>query len=167
MKPIISVLAALLVAACAAYGGRGLIPASSGLADVVRVMGEPAMRWQDPDGSVQLAYPRGPAGFHTFMVRIGPDGKLQGIENVLDTKGFAKITPGMTEDQVLKILGPSYPAWTSYFSARDERVWQWRYCDDRNIAGHFSVLFNAGAARVRTTMSIPESCGLAYCSCSK
>ena len=89
------------------------------------------------------------------------------IENVLDTKGFAQIRPGMTEDQVLKILGPSYPAWTSYFSARDERVWQWRYCDDRNIAGHFSVLFNDSARRVRTTMSVPESCGLAYCSCSK
>ena len=31
-------------------------------------MGAPAMRWREADGGERLAYPRGPAGFHTYMV---------------------------------------------------------------------------------------------------
>lgn len=64
-------------------------------------MGNPAVRWQDPDGSQQLAYPR---GIHTFMVRTGPDGKMQSIENVMGMKTFVRIRPGMTKSQVLRIL---------------------------------------------------------------
>lgn len=167
MKRLFPLLAASLLAACAAYSGHGLVPGSAELDEVVRVMGERAMRWREADGSVQLAYPRGPAGFHTFMARLSPDGKLQGIENVLDAKGFARIRPGMTEAEVLKTLGPPFPAWTSYFKARDEPVWQWRYCDAWNTAAHFSVLFDGSSRTVRTSMSISESCALTYCSCSK
>jgi len=167
MRSIIAVLAVLLVAACASYGGRGLVPGNAELADVVRVMGEPAMRWPEPDGSLQLAYPRGPVGFHTFMVRIGPGGKLQRIENVLETKGFVQIRPGMSEAQVLQVLGPPDPAWTGHFKARDERVWQWRYCDDYYNAAHFNVLFDATARTVRSSMSVSEQCGQANCACNK
>lgn len=53
--------AALLLGACAASSGRGLVPGSAGLAEVIGIMGESAMRWQDADASVELAYPRGPA----------------------------------------------------------------------------------------------------------
>ncbi|SBT04719.1 conserved hypothetical protein [Candidatus Accumulibacter aalborgensis] len=51
---------------------------------MVASMGEPAMVWKNPDGSEQLAYPRGPAGTQTFMAYVGPDGTLQRIEKVLD-----------------------------------------------------------------------------------
>jgi len=162
-----ALLAACLLAACAAYSGRGLMPGHAGIEDVRRVMGEPAMHWRDADGSLQLAYPRGPAGFHTFMVRIGPNGKLLGIENVLDSKGFVRIQPGMTEAQVLQTLGPPYPGWSAYFPARDERVWEWRYCDDWSNAAHFVVLFDGTARTVRSSMSVVEACGQAYCWCSK
>lgn len=167
MKLLIPVLVVAFLAACATYDGHGLMPGSAGVDEVTSVMGEPAMRWQEADGSLQLAYPRGPTGFHTFMVHIGPDRKLQRIENVLDNKGFAQIRPGIGEAQVLRILGPPYPAWTSYFPARDERVWEWRYCNEWNNAAHFAVLFDGASGAVRTTMSIPEACGQAYCACSK
>ena len=167
MKLLFPILAALLLGACAAYGGRGLAPGTAWLAEVIGVMGKPAMRWQNPDGSVQLAYPRGPAGYHTFMVRIGPDGKLKSVDNVLEYKGFAQIRPGMSEAQVLQVLGPPYPAWTSHFQARDERVWQWHYCDDWYNAAHFSVLFDATSRTVRTAMSVSEQCGQANCVCTK
>src|SRR3989338_4110607 len=106
MKLHIAILSALLLAACASYGGIGLKPGESNLEDVLRVMGNPAMRWQDPDGSQQLAYPR---GIHTFMVQIGADGRMQRIENVMGIKTFARISSGMTKNQVLRILGPSLP----------------------------------------------------------
>ena len=59
--------AVVLLAACAGYSGSNLKPGLSTLPEVVASMGEPALRWKDPDGGEQLAYPRGPAGTQTFM----------------------------------------------------------------------------------------------------
>ena len=70
------VFSALLIAACASYSGSNLKPGVSTLPEVVASMGEPAMVWKNPDGSQQLAYPRGPAGTQTFMAYVGPDEKL-------------------------------------------------------------------------------------------
>ncbi len=154
MKIFISILTTLLLTACAAYSGSGLRPGEARLEDVLRVMGEPAMRWQEPDGSQQLAYPR---GIHTFMVQIRPDGKMQGIENVMRMKTFVRIRPDMTKSEVLRILGPSLPSGTAYFKARDELVWEWRYCDDWNEKARFDVKFDGSKELVRSTQSLTES----------
>lgn len=123
MKSIFIFLTALLLCSCASYSGSNLAPGKASVEDVMRTMGEPAIRWQNPDGSLQLAYPRGPAGFNTFMVLVGQDQKLQHIEGVLNPKYFFLVQPGMTKDQVLRILGPSERSWTAYFKRRDELVW--------------------------------------------
>lgn len=157
MKRLIAIFSVLLLGGCAAYSGQGLKPGEDNLENVLRVMGPAAMRWQNPDGSAQLAYPRGPMGFHTFMVYLGPDGKLRRIENVLEEKTFARIQPGMTQEQVLRLLGPPFPGWTVYFKARDELVWEWRYCSLWNEASRFDVLFDNSQARVRSTMSLSEA----------
>jgi len=171
MKRWLVILASLLLAACAAYSGSGLKPGEAGLDDVLRVMGQPAMRWQDQDGSLQLSYPRGPLGVHSYMALIGPDGKLQGIANVMDPKTFARIRPGMTKDQVLRTLGPSEPSWTVYFKARNELVWEWRYCDEWNDTARFNVLFDGSKGTVRSTMSQTEAqmglCQESKCLCSR
>src|ERR1700756_5583165 len=109
---------------CASYSGRDLTPGQSTLQDVRASMGEPAMQWVAPDHSVQLSYPRGPAGLHSFMVYVDSSGRLQRIENVMDPASFYRIESGMTEEDVLRILGPSVPAWTQYFAARRELVWE-------------------------------------------
>jgi len=157
MKPIIALIIALLIAGCASHDGRGLKPGVSSLDDVIQLMGEPAMRWQEPDGSQRLAYPRGPAGFNTFMVTIGPDGRMISLNGVLNMKTFALIREGMTQEQVLRILGPSVAAWTIYFERRDELVWEWRYCDAWNEPARFDVLFDNTSKKVRSTQSYPES----------
>ena len=154
MKFFITILSAFLLVSCAAYSGAGLKPGESRLEDVLRIMGDPAMRWQEPDGSQQLAYPR---GIHTFMVQIGADGRMQRIENVMHMKIFARIHPGMTRSEVLRILGPSEPSATAYFKARDELVWEWRYCDEWNEPARFDVLFDGSKETVRSTMSRTES----------
>jgi hypothetical protein len=170
MKLWMAIFSALLLGACAAYSGYGLKPGEDRLEDVLRVMGQPAMRWQNADGSAQLAYPRGPMGFHTYMAYVGSDGKLRQIENVMDQKTFARIQAGMTKEQVLHILGPSFPSWTVYFKARDELVWEWRYCDAWNEAARFDVLFDNSKATVRSTMSLTEAqmgfCGEGGCLCA-
>lgn len=167
MKLWLALFSALLLCSCAAYDGHGLKLGVDRLENVVDVMGQPAMRWQNPDGSVQLAYPRGPMGFHTYMVHIGSDGKLQQIENVLDEKNLSRIQPGMTKEDVLHILGPSYDGWTAYFKARDELAWEWRYCNAWNAAARFDVLLDNSKGTVRKTMSRTESCGWGDCPCSR
>jgi hypothetical protein len=167
MRLFIPILSALLLVACAS-SGTSLKPGESSLKDVMRDMGSPAMQWQDPDGSRQLAYPR---GIYTFMVHISADGKMHNIENVLGTETFVRIRPDMTKSQVLRILGPSDPLETAYFKARDELVWEWRYCDEWNEPARFDVLFDGSKEVVRSTMSRTESqrglCGdEGHCICS-
>jgi len=160
---------ALLLAGCASYDGRGLAPGKAQLADVVQAMGEPARRWQDPDGALQFAYPHGPMGMHTYMVFLGPDGRLVRIANVLATESFAKVREGMSKAQVERQLGPSAAGWTVYFPRRDELVWEWRYCNDWSEIARFMVLFDATKETVRSTMSLTEAqlglCGKGRCVC--
>lgn len=142
-----------LLAGCSGYAGRGLQPGISSRDDVLAVMGQPAMRWKDADGSEQLAYPRGPDGPHTYMALIAPDGRLQRLENVLDQPWFARIAIGKSDQAtVLRLLGPPTPAWTAYYPARDELVWEWLFCDEIGHLARFDVLFDGASGLVRNTM---------------
>lgn len=148
----LAVCAVVLLSACAGYGGSNLRHGESTLSDVIASMGVPAMRWKDPDGRGQLAYPRGPEGTQTFMVFIGPDGRLERIEKVLDMAHFARIQNGKSDMAgVLRLLGPVPPQNVAYFKARDELVWSWLFCDAWSQQAYFDVLFDAKTGIVRTT----------------
>ncbi len=162
-------LAALLVS-CKTYLGYELMPGRDNLENILHVLGQPAMHWQNADGSQQLAFPRGPMGLNTYMVTIAADDKLQMIENVLAEKYFARIKPGMSQAEVLRIIGPSHPGWTAYFERRDELVWEWRYCNAWGETARFDVLFDNTLGTVRSSMSLTESqrglCGRdGHCGC--
>lgn len=164
---LVGMLAALM-AACAGYSGSNLKPGASTLPEIVASMGEPAMVWKNPDGSQQLAYPRGPAGTQTFMAYVGPDGKLQRIEGVLDMAHFAKIQEGMSKDEVLRIIGPSGALWTQTYSSSNTLAWTWLYCDTGSFQAFFDVMFDATTGIVKSTeqrpneqgrLGIPPTCG--------
>ena len=81
---------------------------------------------------------------------------------------FARIQPGMTQEQVLRLIGPPQPHWTQYFKARDELVWEWLFCDNWNQEAFFDVLFDGTSKLVRSTMQrqnlngwdgVPPGCG--------
>ena len=153
---------------CASYSGRGLQPGVSELPEIIATMGEPAMRWENKDGSKQLAYPRGPAGTQTFMVFVDSNGRLQNIEGVLTDKYFAQIIAGKSDaEAVLKLLGPPPPHRTTYFKARDELVWEWRICDNFSQMAFFNVLFDGTTGIVKSTLQIPDYSGfdgvVAFC----
>jgi len=156
-----ALLLPLLLGACAghfaAYSGTGLQAGVATREDVEAVMGNAVLRWQDADGSLQLAFPRGPLGLQTYMAYFGPDGRLQQIVNVLSSPHFASIRPGEDDQQrILRRLGPPNPQWTVYFEARDELVWEWRICDDWNRIARFNVLFDGHSGRVRSTLQQQE-----------
>lgn len=150
-------LLSLWLAACASYDGRGLEPGRADTAEAEALMGAPAVRWREADGGETLVYPRGPQGIHTWFLRFDAAGRLLQRENVLDMRHFARIRPDMTPDEVVRILGPSVAHWTIRYEARNELVWEWRYCDDWNEPARFNVLFDATTLRVRSTAAATEA----------
>jgi hypothetical protein len=156
LRHLLPLIAALLLTACAGYAGRRLQAGVSTEAEVRQEMGVPARQWDLPGGGRQLAYPRGPEGYHTFMVYLDAGGRFERTENVLDMAHFARIRAGMTEAEVLQLIGPPQPQWELYFAARDERVWEWRYCDSWREVARFSVLFDGTSRLVRSTLSQTE-----------
>jgi hypothetical protein len=152
-------VATLFLSACAGYSGSNLKPGASTLPEVTASMGEPAITWKNPDGSEQLAFPRGPAGTQTFMAYIGPDGKLQRIEAVLNMAHFARIRAGMSKDDVQRVIGPPWAPWTQLFASSNTLAWSWLFCDSFSLQTFFDVLFDASAGKVRSTQQRPNYVG--------
>ena len=108
----------LLVSLLAACAGVPFQPGVSSGDDVLRQWGAPAQRWSEPDGSQRLAYPWGPMGFATWMVEVGPDGKVRSATNVLVEEEFAKVQAGQTQEEILRHFGR--PGWVQQFDRRQD-----------------------------------------------
>ena len=151
-----SLAAALLLTltACAGYSGAGLKPGAT-IADVEASMGQPAMVWQNKQHqTTQLAYPRGPAGYVTFMAYFDNQGKLERIEQVLDERHFAQIKADMTQDDVLRIRGPYRD--TNVFPARNELDWDYGYCSQNLQRMAYSVMFDTRTRLVTGGQTNPD-----------
>ncbi|WP_245844932.1 outer membrane protein assembly factor BamE domain-containing protein [Noviherbaspirillum humi] len=109
-------------------------------AEVRMVMGKPDTVWEDDDGSRTLEYPKGPAGSRTWMFHIDKGGKLRDYEQVLTMENFARIKPGMSEDDVRRMLGK--PRSVAQYKRKKEEVWDWKYLEgpnDRLFNVHFDI----------------------------
>jgi hypothetical protein len=130
---------AAALAGCA-VDGYNLRPGVSTMDEAVRGMGTPAMEFANPDGSRALVYPRGPLGTQTFMVDVSRDGVVQSVRQVLGDGTFSQIRPGLTRDQVLRMIGP--PGDSMSFPRMEQESWEWRYQDDWRYTAIFSVNFD-------------------------
>ncbi|MGZ5034906.1 MAG: hypothetical protein ACXWAC_17065 [Usitatibacter sp.] len=139
----ISILAAttILAAGCAAYDGAGLRPGSATEADVRGTMGRPALELRDPDGSRHLYYPRGPLGHQTFVADLDGRGVLVEVRNVLGDDTFNRIRPGLTADDVLRMIGP--PREKAHFPRLGQTAWDYKYVDTWGYPAIFSVMIDA------------------------
>ena len=93
------------------------------------------------------------------MVRLGPDGRLQSIVDVLHEQVFARVHAGLDEDEVLRLVGPADASRSAYFKARDELSWEWRFREVYGKPARFVVLFDASTRKVRSTLILPEYYG--------
>jgi hypothetical protein len=115
---------ALVIAGCAGMGGPPLV-AGDPEAAVRAKMGQPTAVYRDGNEHL-LEYAGGPFGQRTVMARIGPDGRLKSIEQVLTGQKFATLKIGTaTRDDVLRTLGR--PAERSYLALPKLEVWSYRY----------------------------------------
>jgi hypothetical protein len=127
MKPKQFVIwgAIFLLAGCASYDGRGLVPGQSTANDVQALMGAPAERLTVSNGDTVWYYPRGPEGMHTFAVHMSSSGVVRSIDQLLAVENLQKLVPGVTTtDQVREQFGP--PGRISRLDRQQRDVWEYR-----------------------------------------
>ena len=117
-------------------------------ADVRAQFGEPERVWSEEDGSRTIEYNRQPAGAKNYMITIGTDGKMSALRQVLAPHVFAKIVPGMDENEVRRMLGK--PAKMMTFKLKQETDWDWNYIDPPNREMQFTVTFGPDGRVLRT-----------------
>ena len=147
--------AALLMLGCDRNGNPieefGLDKLSKGVsteAEVRTVMGQPDTVWEEEDGRRTLEYPKGPQGVRTWMFSIAADGRMLDYTQVLTAENFAKVVPGMSNDEVRRLLGR--PRTIVPFKRKNEEVWDWRY-QNINEPRLFNVHFDMDSHKVVAT----------------
>jgi len=126
--------AACLLAGCASFDGRGLVPGKSSEAEVEKLMGKPAERVAQPNGERRLYYSRLPLGRKMFVATIGPDGLLRGIEQRLTYEHIRKVAPNASSAaQVRELLGPPYRVVRMDNLQRDVWEYPWQLAEERRI----------------------------------
>lgn len=120
---------AMALGGCAAYAPpAGVV--GQGAADVERSMGAATGRYRLPDGTTRLEFARGPFGLHTWMIDLGPDGRVLRSEQVLTERNFSTLREGDSRESVLQRLGR--PAEARRAARQQGEVWSWRFDSGNN-----------------------------------
>lgn len=166
MRITTSIVCCLTVAlaACASSLGPLKVQPGQSEADVVRLAGQPRTVYKNPDGSRQLEYNNQPFGTTVYMITVGANGQVSNVAQVLSDPYMDKIKPGLTHDEVLRMLGEPMSTQEYYFSK--EEAWEWNI----ESIGHggqlkrFDVIFKDGkVVRTETRFLDPYECGMMGC----
>lgn len=127
---------------------RELQAGKSTAAEVRQKMGEPAMVWREGGGEV-WEYPFTPQGTRNYMITIGADGIVAGIDQVLTEQNFARVRAGMRRDEIRRLLGK--PASMQVFAGRGEEVWDWKMATPFPAETRFNVHFDRNGVVTMTS----------------
>jgi hypothetical protein len=126
-----------------------LKPGVSSFAEVTKVMGKYSGEWKNADGTTTYEFARQPEGVVNYMVTIGADGILKSIEQTLTDESFARVTAGMTKDELRRLLGQ--PAQKVPFELKKEETWSYRYQPGPGKQMWFNVNFDLSGKVVSTS----------------
>jgi hypothetical protein len=133
----ISILLPVLLAGCGSHGG--IVPQQSTNVEVRAALGNPTDVRFDRNGEELWEYARGPAGHETRLVRIGNDGRVREVTQLVTQERLMSLTPGKsTKPDVRHVLGR--PSDISY--PRAGEAWSWRFDFGGTQLGHLVVTFN-------------------------
>lgn len=118
-------------------------------ADVRKQFGEPATVFDEPDGSRTFDYPRQPEGAVNYMITIGADGRMTALRQVLTARNLERVQPGMSADEVRRLLGR--PAKQQTYALKQQTEWDWRW-QDGGQAKAFTVVFDADMRVLRSAV---------------
>ncbi|MCB2016759.1 MAG: outer membrane protein assembly factor BamE [Hydrogenophaga sp.] len=126
-------------------------------ADVREKFGPPEAVWDGPDGAQIYEYNRQPEGYQNWQITIGPDGRMAALRQVLNERTFAQIQPGMSMEEVRRMLGK--PMKITPYALKQETHYDWRWRDGPNTSDSkvFTVIFSPDMRVVSTlTASDPD-----------
>ena len=149
-KSLLALVACLSLVACDPQRVEKLEEGVATEVDVRRQFGDPVTVTVEPDGTRTMDYPRQPEGWTNYVIKIGPDGKMSSLRQLLNPDNFAKVRPGLTQQQVRDILGR--PAKTVPYALKKEEVWDWRFKQSGQESKLFSVTFDAGGLVLATAV---------------
>ena len=130
----------LAVAACDPQRVEKLEEGVSTEADVRKQFGDPVTVTAEADGTRTLDYPRQPEGWTNYVIKIGADGKMSSLRQLLNSDNMAKVKPGQTQQDVRNSLGR--PAKVVPYALKQEEVWDWRFKPEGQESKLFSVTFD-------------------------
>ena len=134
---------------------RSLVAGQSTIDDVRARAGKPTDTRVDRNGDQLWEYASGPEGRETYLVRIGADGKVKEVTQLLTDDQLAKVVPGkMTKADVRNLLGRPLDE-TIYLSGL---TWSWRYARNGVQPGYLVVTFNPDDT-VKDTIAIIDPSG--------
>ena len=120
-------------------------------ADVRKQFGDPVTVTVEADGTRTLDYPRQPEGWTNYLIKIGADGKMSSLRQLLNHDNFARVLPGQTQQEVRNILGR--PAKTMPYALKQQEVWDWRCKPSGQQSKLFSVTFDSNGKVVSTALA--------------
>jgi len=145
---IATALASALLPACDAINLPQISPGKTTAAEVLERMGEPGQRYRNDDGTATWEYSRQPAGAHCYMISFDHQQIVARLEQVLSSPYFSRVIPGMSKDEIRRLLGA--PGSRTVFDNLREEIWEWR------IEGtlpsdetYFMVHFDTGQGTVK------------------
>lgn len=136
-----------LVAGCDPQRVAKLEEGVSTEVEVRKQFGDPVTVTVAPDGTRTMDYPRQPEGWTNYVIQIGPDGKMSSLRQLLTADNFARVQPGLGQQEVRNILGR--PAKQQRFDVKKEEVWDWRFKNGQE-SKMFSVTFNTEGKVIAT-----------------
>lgn len=127
-------------------------PGVSTGAEVQQYYGQPSRVWPEADGGRTLEYATQPFGQTCYMVRLDAQDRLVSAIDALTEKNRFRVEPGMSEEQVTRMLGRERSR--VFYKLSGEDVWDWSVAPEMNgYLLRFNVHFKDHVV-VRTSQSV-------------
>jgi outer membrane protein assembly factor BamE (lipoprotein component of BamABCDE complex) len=119
------VIAAAVLAACSTFPRADSVRIGEAPDQVRARLGTPGAQRKLATGEDAWYYLTGPAGFETWRVVFGADGKVKAYTQVLTQENLEWVRTGATRPEVLDRIGP--PMEMMRFARTNTDAWTYRY----------------------------------------
>jgi hypothetical protein len=130
-------LLAVILVASACAGPAALVGRPS---SELGALGRPIGEYANADGSRTVAFSPGYYSGITYMADIDAAGTVRAVRQALVEESFQRIAPGMTREEVLRLIGP--PLDSMEFTRQRESSWEYRFMDAWGYRAFFYVNFD-------------------------
>ncbi|HUN94154.1 MAG TPA: hypothetical protein VMU33_19030 [Burkholderiaceae bacterium] len=141
--PATTLAAALAVAGASGCAGPGQVAPGTAETDVRARFGAPAAEYVLAEGPAarRLEYDTGRFGQRTYMVDVGGDGRVVGVQQVLTSPHFAQVRIGVdTTETIRREFGR--PATTMTYDLSGLTAWQYPYRENEVWNSLMSIEFD-------------------------